>query len=75
MLSVGYSMPYCKISQLTEDLFGQAVNARVVIEANEELYEKMEEIEEQIKEELLSSSVVHFDETGVCTSGKRHSFH
>ncbi|WP_448528180.1 IS66 family transposase [Raineya sp.] len=75
MLSVGYSMPYCKISQLTEDLFGQAVNARVLIEANEELYEKMKGIEEQIKEEVLNSSVAHFDETGVRTSGKTYWIH
>ncbi len=37
------------------NLFGQAINARVIIEANEELYEKMKRIEEQIKEELLNS--------------------
>ncbi len=75
LLNSDYRLPYNKISQLMTDLYGYSVNESTITSFNEEVYERLADTEAQIKEAVLSSEVVHFDETGMRVEGKLHWFH
>ena len=57
------------------DLTGHSVSQGAILHANEELSKKLAHPEEQIKQQLLASHVVHFDESGVRVNGKLHWLH
>jgi transposase len=75
MPNVDFRMPYEKISQLTEDLYGVRMNKSTICRANERLFRNLEPIEKAIKKALLTSKVAHFDETGMRVEGSTHWFH
>lgn len=75
VLNNDYRLPFGKISLLFSDLYGYAFNPATVIRANEKLYEQLAPLETHIKERLLASAVVHFDETGMRVAGKLAWFH
>lgn len=75
LLNIEYRIPYHKISQLMADLYGSNVNESTITSFNEGVYEKLAATEAQIKEAVLTSEVVHFDETGMRVEGKLHWFH
>jgi transposase len=75
MLNVDFRMPYHKVSQLFEDIYGSSINESTVFSANERLYAASQAIEQEIKESLLSSEVAHVDETGMRVEGKLQWFH
>lgn len=75
ILNTEYRLPYGKISQLWEDLFGCRLNESTLVSATQTCYEALEPVEAQIKAALLESEVVHFDETGMRVEGKLHWFH
>lgn len=74
-LNTDFKIPFHKISTLFGDLYGYNFNASTAFAANEELYEHLQPVESQIKEELLNSLVVHADETGVRCEGKLQWLH
>jgi len=51
------------------------VSQGAIVHANEELHKKLAHSEEQIKQQLLASHVVHFDESGVRVNGKLNWIH
>ena len=65
LLSISCQLSYAKISQLIEDLYGYNLNESTCISNNVLVYEYLEKTEEQIKDALIESPVVHFDETGI----------
>lgn len=68
-------LSYDKASQLLSDLYDCSLNVSTIYTANTDLYEELAPVEEMIKEELLQSEVVHFDETGMRVEGKTQWFH
>lgn len=75
MLNVDFRMPYAKISQLFEDLYGTRLNESTIVSGNEVLYQRCEVVEQDIKEQLKSSELAHFDETGMRVAGKLQWYH
>ena len=75
LLNVDYRLPFKKIAHLFEDLFGHRVNESVHHQALSSAYTGLEATEDEIKKELLASSVVHFDETGLRVAGRLHWLH
>jgi transposase len=75
LLNNDYRIPLEKIEQLMGDLWGCTFNESTVVNANASMYEALEEVEQQIKEEVLASQVAHFDETGMRVAKKLHWFH
>ena len=65
LLSNSCQMSYQKISTLFEDLFGYDLNESTALSNNALAYDNLEPVEAQIKEALLESEVVHYDETGL----------
>jgi transposase len=74
-LSVDHKMPIEQISQLFDDLYGYDLNSSTVLNTLEHVYKQAAPLEAAIKEQLLRSPVVNFDETGVRAAGKLHWLH
>jgi transposase len=75
LLNVEYRLPMEKVSQLLEDLYGCSYNESTLCSANARVYEYLQPVEEQLKQELLKSAVAHADETGLRVEGSLHWVH
>ena len=60
-----YKLPFGKISELTEQLFGLKVNVSTIVNCNKRGYVLLEEFETSLKKYLIKSNVLHADETGI----------
>jgi len=58
-------LPYDRTCEAMEDLFNHRLSPGTLFNFNKSCYENLEETEENIKEQLLSSSTIHNDETGM----------
>jgi transposase len=63
LLSNSCQLSYQKVRTLFNDLFGYDLNESTAVTNNPVIYEALEPTEERIKEALLQSPVVHFDES------------
>jgi len=74
-------LPYERTGELISDLVSDAegkpvqVSVATLCHANQTCYEGLETVEQKIKEQLLASPVVNFDETGLHCNGHRHWLH
>lgn len=75
LLNVAFKLPINKVRGLFGDLYGYAINDHTIIKATRKCYEQLASSEEGIKNKLLASLVVHFDETGMRIAGKLHWLH
>lgn len=75
LLNTDYRLPLEKIEHLFFDLYACSFNQSTALRSNQECYEKLEPIEQRIKEEIVSSQIAHFDETGMRVESKLHWFH
>lgn len=75
LLNSEYRLPMEKVSQLLKDLFGCSYNESTLCSANAKVYECLQPVEEQIKQQLLESPVAHVDETGLRVEGSLHWVH
>ena len=74
-LNIQQLLPLKRLTETIRDLTGHSVSQGTILNANEELYRKLANSEEQLKQQLLASPVVHFDESGVRVNGKLHWLH
>lgn len=68
-------LPLKRTTELINDLFGLKLSQGTIVSAAAQAYEKLEGVERRIKEELINSDVVHFDESGVRINGKTNWLH
>ena len=68
-------LPYERTSELFADVFGHQLSKATLVNANHAAYEILESVEEKIKQQVIASPVVHFDETGLYINGKREWLH
>lgn len=68
-------LPYERTCQLVEDLFAHTISQGTLSNWNAECYRNLKSTEEQIRQAILASEVVHFDETGIRRQGKLHWLH
>lgn len=68
-------LPLERTAEIFEDLYGQAISEGVVEKANEIIAEKVKPVLEVVKEQLINSPVLDFDETGLRVTGKLHWVH
>jgi len=72
----GYGLlSYERAAELFEDLFGVPLSGGTLVNIDQEIVERLEEVNERIKEQILDSPIVHFDETGMRIEGKLHWLH
>jgi len=68
-------LPYERICDLFEDIFGIRPSEATLINANTSIYNTLEVVEDKIKELIAKSPVVNLDETGVSVKGKTNWLH
>jgi transposase len=68
-------IPYQRVTEMFEDLFGQSISQGTLLNAIERSYVNLESTEDWIKDSILSAPTVHFDETGIYHSSKRLWLH
>jgi transposase len=75
LLNVHYKLPFKKIQQLFNDLYGYPINESTIVSASAQCYEKLSESEELIKSKIANGYVTHADETGIRVAGKLNWLH
>jgi len=75
LLNVGFKLPINKVGRLLGDLYGYPINDKTILKATRKCYDQLASSEQLIKDKLLGSSVVHFDETGIRVGTKLHWLH
>jgi transposase len=68
-------LPLDRTVEAIEDMIGIKISQGTVVNMNEKLFHKVEEPVKNIKEQIIASEVVHFDETGVRNEGKTQWLH
>lgn len=68
-------IPYDRTGELLKDLFGQPFSEGSLFTANQACYDALADAEQEIKQQLLNSPVVHCDETGARVEGKTNWLH
>jgi transposase len=68
-------LPYDRLAQLCEDLFGQPLSAATLATANERAYEKLEPFAQALVKQVPQAPVVHLDESGLRVEGTLHWLH
>jgi transposase len=68
-------IPYERICEFFNDVMGIKICPATIIRAERECFQNLEEFENVIREKLLTSPVIHCDETGMKIEGKRHWLH
>lgn len=68
-------LPLERQAQLFADLFDHSLSQATLINANQAAYNLLEPAEEEIKQQLIASPVLHCDETGLYVDGKRQWLH
>ncbi len=68
-------LPYDRIRGLFADLFGQPISEGTLLATNQACSEALADTEQEIKQGLLNSPVIHCDETGSRVGGKTYWLH
>lgn len=68
-------LPYERTSELVFDLFGHQISQGSLYNFYQTCYDGLEETEEFIKEQVIQTAVVGFDETGANVNKDRHWLH
>lgn len=63
-------LPYERIGELMEHVFGHRSSEATMLQASEQLYQQLATVEGEIADHLAQSAVAHFDETGLRVQGK-----
>jgi transposase len=74
-LSTAQFLPYERIGELCEALFGFAPSEGTISNALGNCYEGLESFEEEVKAKLQKAEVLHCDETGCRVEGKMNWMH
>lgn len=68
-------LPYDRLAQLCEDLFGQPLSAGTLVAANERAYARLEPFAQALVNQIVQAEVVHLDESGLRVQGALHWLH
>jgi transposase len=68
-------LPYDRLAQLCEDLFGQPLSVATLAAANERVYQQLEPFARALARQVALAEVVHLDESGLRAVGKLHWLH
>jgi hypothetical protein len=73
---VNYQLiPVGRTSEAISDIVGQKISTGTIINETRRFSEKIADIVNNIKEKIINSEVVHFDETGLRTCGETNWLH
>ncbi len=68
-------IPYNRLTELCEDLYGQPLSEATIVAANGRIYENLEPFEQRLKVLLPQAPLNHCDESGLRVAGRLHWLH
>ena len=68
-------VPYGRLCELFEDIFHVSISPGTLVNINNQAGELLKETDGLIKDKIINSEVVHFDETGCNIGGEGHWMH
>jgi transposase len=68
-------LPLERAVEMIRDIIGQKVSEGTLVNVNNRLHKKLEDAEKSVKQQLIDSTIVHFDETGMRSNGKTQWLH
>jgi transposase len=68
-------IPYDRLTEVSEDVFGQPLSEATVVAANQRVYDHLAPFEHEVKGLLPQAPLVHADESGLRVAGKLHWLH
>jgi len=68
-------LSYERAAELFEDLFSVPLSPGTLVNIDKTCAERLEGVAERIKQNIIASSIAHFDETGMRIEGKLHWLH
>ena len=68
-------LPLERATEIISDIIGQKVSEGTLVNVNNRVSKKLKEVETSIKQQLIDSPVVHFDESGIRCDGKTRWLH
>jgi transposase len=68
-------LPYARIAQMNQDLFGASVSPGTLENAQQEASSRLEPVLDFIKEQLIKAGLIHCDESGVRIGARLHWLH
>jgi transposase len=68
-------IPLQRTSEIFADLYGHRISEGIVLQSSAKMADRVRPANEAIKQQLINSDVVHFDETGLRVAGKLHWVH
>lgn len=68
-------IPYDRIRDHFQEQIGIPVSTGSLFNFNKEAYDRLESFDQWVKKQLISSDLIHADETGINIGGKRHWLH
>ncbi|MCP4456875.1 MAG: transposase [Cytophagales bacterium] len=68
-------VPCQRLARLFKDCFSLPISEGTLANFTAKAYKNLSPFEEQLKERLLESAVIHADETAMRSEGKRHWMH
>ena len=68
-------IPLKRAVEMIEAMSGQTISQGTLVTTSEKLYQTLEKPVEAIKQQIIESKVVHFDETGMRSEGKTKWLH
>ena len=68
-------LSYERAAELFEDLFSVPLSSGTLVNIDRNISERLEGVAERIKQNIIASSIAHFDETGMRIEGKLHWLH
>jgi len=68
-------IPYSRIEDHFQDQVGIPISAGTIVNFNRDAFERLESFESWVKEQLVSSALIHSDETGINIGGIRRWLH
>ena len=69
-LMEGQLLPSERVRELPKEVMGCELSEGTIYNTRQQCFERLEEIEAQVKESLMAAEVEHFDETGIRVNGK-----
>lgn len=68
-------IPYDRLTELCEDLYGQPLSQATLVAGNGRTYENLAPFEQTLKDLLPQAPLVHGDESGLRVAGRLHWLH
>ncbi len=68
-------LPYDRLAQFCEDLFGQPLSAGTLVATKERIFQKLEPFAQAVATQVPQAPVVHLDESGLRVAGTLHWLH